>query len=82
MKTTLKKWKENISKLTFFKGDESHLPYGEAFIFLLTLVLSIGIGLLLVFIGCMGLKNSGEEDYTIGRFIIPYIMGFVTAMGG
>ena len=40
------------------------------------------IGLLLVFIGCIGLKNSGEDDYNIGRFIVPYIAGFVLAMGG
>ena len=40
------------------------------------------IGLLLVFIGCMGLKNHDEEDFNIGRFIVPYIIGFVMALGG
>jgi len=30
----------------------------------------------------MGLKNSGDEDFNIGRFIVPYIAGFILALGG
>ena len=40
------------------------------------------IGLLLVFIGCMGLKNADSEDFNIGRFIVPYMAGFILALGG
>ena len=39
-------------------------------------------GALLAFIGCFGLQNSDDEDYSIGRFIVPYAAGFILAMGG
>ena len=51
-------------------------------VYLLHVSLFVWVGLLLVFVGCLGLKNSDEDDYSIGRFIVPYIAGFVLAMGG
>ena len=39
-------------------------------------------GALLAFIGCLGLNAHDDDDYSIGRFIVPYIFGFLLAMGG
>ena len=36
----------------------------------------------MVFIGCMSLQNHDDEDFNIGRFIVPYAAGFVLAIGG
>ena len=46
------------------------------------LVSACSVGLLLVFIGCMGLKNADDPEFNIGRFIVPYLFGFVLAIGG
>ena len=34
------------------------------------------------FIGCIGLKKSDDDDFSVMRFFIPYIFGFVMALGG
>ena len=36
----------------------------------------------MVFIGCMGLKKADDPEFNIGRFIIPYMAGFLMALGG
>jgi len=41
------------------------------------------LGLILGFIGCMGLGKADEDpDYSILRFLIPYVLGFGLAFGG
>ncbi len=43
----------------------------------------IYIGLLMVFIAGLGLKNSSDDpDYSIMRFIVPYMAGVALALGG
>lgn len=37
----------------------------------------------MVFIAGLGLKNASDDpDYSIMRFIVPYIAGFAMALGG
>eukprot|EP00806_Schmidingerella_arcuata_P004871 Macronucleus_5419.p1 GENE.Macronucleus_5419~~Macronucleus_5419.p1 ORF type:complete len:172 (+),score=46.07 Macronucleus_5419:1-516(+) len=39
-------------------------------------------GLILSFIGCIGLKNHEDPDYNIMRWVIPYFFGFFLALCG
>ena len=39
-------------------------------------------GLILAFIGCFGLKNHSEPDYSVMRWFVPYLFGVILAIGG
>ena len=36
----------------------------------------------MVFIGAMSLQHADDDDFSIGRFIVPYAAGFLLALGG
>ena len=36
----------------------------------------------MAFIGCIGLKNHDEDDYSIFRWFVPYMFGFLLALAG